>query len=171
LQQGQISTGFIIKSESPKEATISGYASVFNIADAHNDIILKGAFGSVNPSKIKLLWQHDQAKPIGVIKSLTEDDRGLKIEAEINLRTSIGRETSELIKQKALDGLSVGFIIKSYDYNDKGQRVISDLELMEISIVTFPANYDANILSIKNMSFSQESLNQLEYLTNKLTNF
>jgi HK97 family phage prohead protease len=151
LEQGNISSEFIVKSEGLKSNTvISGYASVFGVLDSYNDIIVKGAFNKVQGASVKLLWQHDALKPIGVIKSLYEDERGLKVEAEINNKISTGFEAAELVKQQAVKGLSIGFTIKSFDYNELGQRVISEVNLMEISIVTFPANNLAEIQQFKN---------------------
>ena len=107
-------------------------------------------------------------KPIGVIKYLAEDDYGLKIEAEINNKTLLGAEASALIKQKAVSGLSIGFTIKSSDYNSQGLRVIEEVELMEISIVTFPANSRAGISQIKQQTLETTSLSELEYLVRQL---
>lgn len=82
-------------------------------------MIVKGAFKSIEARNVKLLWQHDASKPIGLIKSLSEDEYGLKFEAEINNNIETGREASELIKQKAICGLSIGFSINSSSYNEK----------------------------------------------------
>jgi len=86
LERGNISENFLIKAVGLENTIISGYASVFNIVDSQNDIVQKGAFEDTKPENIKLLWQHDTLKPIGIIKSLYEDDYGLKIQAEINNR-------------------------------------------------------------------------------------
>jgi len=115
-----------------------------------------------------LLWQHDVTKPIGVIKYLAEDDYGLKIEAEINNKTLLGAEASALIKQKAVSGLSIGFTIRSSDYNLQGLRVIDEVELMEISIVTFPANNMAGISQIKQQTMDSTWLDELEHLVRQL---
>ncbi len=120
-----------------------------------------------------MLWQHDVTKPIGVIKCLEEDEYGLKIEAEINNKTLLGSEATALIKQKAVSGLSIGFTIKSSDYNSRGLRVIYEVELMEISIVTFPANSMAGINQIKQQhlnytNFNCSALEELSRLVKKL---
>lgn len=78
---------------------------------------------------------------------------------------------SELIKQKAVNGLSIGFAIKSSDYNSKGMRVIDDVELMEISVVTFPANAMAEISQIKGAALeSSQKINKIEGEINKMNN-
>lgn len=168
MQKGWISPEFLIKSSKADNTVIIGYASVFEITDNQNDIISKGAFKNSESHKVRLLWQHDVTKPIGVVKYLEEDAYGLKIEAEINNRTLLGAEATALIKQKAVSGLSIGFIIKSSNYNSHGLRVIDEVELMEISIVTFPANSMAGISQIKQQMFDSASLEELGHLVKQL---
>ncbi len=78
MEKGWISADFTVKSASKRNTIIEGYASVFDITDSHNDMIVKGAFKSSKSSCVKLLWQHDVTKPIGVITILEEDGYGLK---------------------------------------------------------------------------------------------
>jgi HK97 family phage prohead protease len=163
----------MIKSATTDNTFFEGYASVFGVIDHHNEVVVKGAFQSSLAKQIKLLWQHDIKKPIGVICSLYEDDFGLKIEAEINNRVAAGLEASELIKQKAVSGLSIGFSIKSSEYNEQGQRVITDVDLLEVSIVTFPANHDAQIMQVKGRQIAEregysKALIELESLSHNL---
>lgn len=146
---GSVCKDFIIKSDQIKNTTISGYASVYDVVDSQNDIISKGAFGEVLAENIRFLWQHDRNKPIGIIKKIYEDQIGLRIEAEINNNIICGREASELLIQKALDGLSVGFDLQESIYGDGGSRIITKAKLMEVSIVTFPANNSAAISDVK----------------------
>lgn len=65
----QIYPKFVVKSINGNDMVICGYASVYNIVDQQNDIIIKGTFSPVNPEIIKFLWQHDATEPIGIIKS------------------------------------------------------------------------------------------------------
>lgn len=147
---------------------IEGYASVYNIVDQSGDIIVKGAFSGADHNKVKLLWQHDQEKPIGIIKSLKEDVYGLKMQAVINSNITTGKEAISLITEGILSGLSVGFYSKSTAYNDDGQRMITEAELMEVSIVTFPANEYAQINHAinHNNNAKGEKMNP-EFLTQK----
>lgn len=168
MQKGWISPEFLIKSSKAENTVIIGYASVFEVTDNQNDIIAKGAFKNSKSHNVRLLWQHDVSKPIGVIKCLEEDEYGLKMEAEINNKTLLGFEAIALIKQKAVSGLSIGFTIKSSDYNSQGLRVIYEAELMEISIVTFPANSMAGISQIKQQKFHSTSLEELACLVKRL---
>jgi len=173
VEKGNICNNFSIKSDDKKNTLISGYASVFGVVDSHNDVIEKGAFKNVKSDGIKLLWQHDKFKPIGIIKSINEDDYGLKIEAEINNRTTYGNEASELIKQKAVTGLSIGFFAEDFEYIDEGVRLLKKLNLMEISIVTFPANISANITDVKSMNGlnTSKTLKRIEEIIEELINF
>ena len=159
-----------IKSIATNFMSISGYASVFNILDKQGDLILNGAFGediSTKASSVKFLWQHNPSNPIGVIKSLSVDSYGLFMEADINLSTNLGQEAAELVKQGALDSLSIGFISKEASFNQDGHREIKSIDLLEISIVTFPANPKAQINSIIPKQLELFSLN-LDILTKKI---
>ena len=172
MKRGNISENFLIKAVGLENTIISGYASVFNIVDSQNDIVQKGAFEDTKPENIKLLWQHDTLKPIGIIKSLYEDDYGLKIQAEINNRILLGKETTELVRQKAIDGLSMGFCAKDFEYDNQGVRLLKKVDLMEISVVTFPANRNAGIINVKKLTEHpiNRSLERIEKLLEKLVN-
>ena len=153
-----------IKSITDTEVVIIGYASVYNLIDHHNDTLVKGGFANVSHHNVKFLWQHDSKKSIGIITHLAENDHGLKMEAVINNKVKAGMVAIELIKQEAIDGLSIGFYIKNSVYNDARQRVITEAELLEISIITFPANQSAKILYItKSQDVEyQDKINELE---------
>jgi len=156
----------VIKSVEKNCATIVGYASIFDEVDYHNDIIIKGAFAKSiachkENRKIKLLWQHDQNKPIGVVKGICEDEKGLLVEANINNTIAQGREVISLIKQEALDGFSIGFNITKSTLDAKGYRKILEADLWEVSVVTFPANAMARIAQCNSASTILESQNKL----------
>jgi HK97 family phage prohead protease len=139
-----------VKSSSEDHVHIAGYASVFGEIDSYKDVVLRGAFAGVSsPRDVKFLWQHDMTKPIGVVTNLFEDEHGLYVEATINNETQQGREAVSLVKQGALNGLSIGYHSKEASYNSSGLREITDADLWEISLVTFPANAKAQINSIK----------------------
>lgn len=137
-----------IKTRSTGDATICGYASVYGETDNDNEIVCFGAFAEVENREVKLLWQHDQSKPIGVITKIKEDNYGLYIEADINIKTQYGQEAVALIEQGAVNGLSIGFKIINSKYDKEGIRNILSAELYEISVVTFPANEKASIHQI-----------------------
>lgn len=133
---------------------ILGYASVFNVKDGYNDVTLRGAFANAVDNfkagrRPKLLWQHDASAPIGVIEEMYEDEHGLFIRCRLLLEIEKAREAYALLKGGAIDGFSIGYKIKdSYFYN--GARYLADIELLEISIFTFPACKEATIENVKN---------------------
>lgn len=107
------------------DGTFEGYASVFNNKDLGNDVIKQGAFSESikgkKPKQIKLLYQHKTDEPIGVIDSLVEDTRGLKIKGRLAMGTQKGKEVFELMKMGALDSMSIGYRLSpdDYKYSDK----------------------------------------------------
>ena len=85
-----------------------------------------------------MLWQHDPAQPIGVWDEVREDARGLWVKGRILDSVEKGREAAALIAAGAIDGLSIGYRTVKASKNSKGQRLLSELELWEVSLVTFP---------------------------------
>ncbi len=131
--------------------SFAGYASIFNITDSHKDIIIRGAFQRTlaENNDVKLLWQHQMNEPIGIITELREDDKGLYVEGKLLLDVQRGKEAYSLLRSGAINGLSIGYTAVTFDYNENGIRVLSDVDLWEISLVTFPANTQAGITKIK----------------------
>lgn len=138
----------------------SGYASVFSIIDNHNDVIMPNAFSKSidNPKNIKLLWQHQEEQPIGQILHLEEDSHGLKIEAKLLRDVQQADEAYTLIKGGALKGLSIGYRVKDFTIDpNSGIRYIQEIELFEVSLVTFPANDSAEITAVKSLNTTHPS--------------
>lgn len=153
--------------EYEESGVIAGYASVFNIIDQHNDLIKPGAFLGAKKDKIKFLWQHKAEEPIGIIEEIIEDEHGLYFKARLLLDIAQAMEAYKLIKAKAISGVSIGF--QSIKTHQSGEiRVIDAVDLWEISLVTFPANQQANITEIKqyiqgsNMQKTTEKLKSWE---------
>ncbi len=136
---------------------IYGYASVFDVIDQHKDLIKYGAFSeSVSRipqgKKIPLLWQHKFDQPIGVVEYAEEDEYGLYIKAKIVSSTSMGKDICALISSGVINGLSIGYQPKKYSYPyGKDYRQIEEIDLLEISLVTFPANEAALVTNFKNL--------------------
>lgn len=111
--------------EADEDGSFEGYASVFNNKDLGNDVIKQGAFAESIKGKrarsIKLLYQHKTDEPIGVVDSLEEDSKGLKIKGRLAMGTQKGREVYELMKMGALDSMSIGYKLSpdGYKYDDK----------------------------------------------------
>ncbi len=135
------------------EGRFSGYASVFNTLDSQGDRILKGAFLKSLKEKEppKMLWQHDAKEPIGIWHIIKEDQNGLYVEGQLLLDIQRGREAYSLLKKGVLDGLSIGCSVKDADFSGgEGARDLKEVELLEISLVTFAANKDAKVTAVKN---------------------
>jgi len=130
-----------------KLGIVKGYGSVFGNEDSDKDIIEKGAYSRTiknNGSRVKYLYQHDITKPIGKMRELYEDDKGLAFVAEVP-KTTFGREVLELMIYKVIDENSVGIMPVKKDYNEDGVRVIKEAKLFEISAVTLASNEEAKI--------------------------
>ncbi len=135
---------------------VSGYASFFDIRDTHGDKIAPGAFKKslktweLIRSFPKMLWQHDIRQPIGIWTMLREDHHGLYVQGRLALGTHRANEAYELLKQGVLDSLSIGFRAKQIRRDQKtGSRIIQEVDLIEVSLVTYAANHKARIHHIK----------------------
>lgn len=130
---------------------ISGYASLFGKADQGGDVVETGAYAaSLNKladkgGRVKMLWQHDPAQPIGVWDDVREDGNGLYVKGRILRDVEKGREAAALIEAGAIDGLSIGYRTVRATKNTSGGRLLSELELWEVSLVTFPMLPDARV--------------------------
>jgi uncharacterized protein len=134
----------------------SGYGSVFGNVDEGGDVVQKGAFGSsladhaAKGTMPALLWQHRSGEPIGAYTKMAEDDNGLLIEGQLALKTQRGMEAYELLKMKAISGLSIGFQTRDDSFDQKtGVRTIKQADLWEVSLVTFPMNDQARVAAVK----------------------
>ncbi len=126
---------------------ISGYASLFGKSDQGGDTVERGAYGAslAQGRGVKMLWQHDPAQPIGVWDEVREDERGLWVKGRLLTDVAKGREAASLIGAGAIDGLSIGYRTVKARKDDKGGRLLSELELWEVSLVTFPMLPDARV--------------------------
>ncbi|WP_439547255.1 HK97 family phage prohead protease [Sandarakinorhabdus sp.] len=122
---------------------VAGYASVFDVADRGGDVVAPGAFaGAAAP--LPLLWQHKPEEPIGFVEALAEDGRGLRVTARI-VAQGRGAEAAALVKAGAITGLSFGYRVKAASPARTGRR-LERLELVEVSLVTFPMQREARVL-------------------------
>jgi hypothetical protein len=147
-----------IKQEDVKEnGVFTGYASTFGgEPDSYGDVVENGAFkssignGGRNRNGISLLWQHDHKQPIGVWQQLVEDSRGLAVQGQLALDVQLGKEAHSLMKIGAVKGLSIGYDTVDYEYNQETKiRTLKEVNLWEISLVTFPANVHSSITGVK----------------------
>jgi uncharacterized protein len=129
-----------------ESGVVRGYASVFGAVDLSGDEVMPGAFAASlrrrGAAGVKMLWQHDPGRPIGVWTRLVEDRAGLWAEGRLALSTAGGREAHELIRAGAIDGLSIGFRTQRAERprgrGNGAKRRLAEIDLWEISIVTFP---------------------------------
>jgi len=144
-----------LKSLDP-QGRFAGYASVFNVVDSQRDVVLRGAFSQTvkgRAGEIKFLWQHQQDEPIGIFDAVFEDARGLYVEGRLLLNVQRAKEAHTLLKMGAISGLSIGYSPVRYTIDKKsGVRHLSQVELWEVSLVTFPANEAANVTVVKSMA-------------------
>jgi HK97 family phage prohead protease len=148
-----------------EKGSFSGYASVFDITDAHYECVARGAFDKSlkhwkQTGKFpKLLWQHNAQKPIGLWHEIYEDPHGLFVKGQLLLDLQQGREAYTLLKNGVIDGLSIGFTTirarHSSEERNKGKqalsriRVLEEIDLQEVSLVTFAANSAARVSQVK----------------------
>lgn len=145
------------------DGKFSGYGSVFGNTDAYDDVISQGAFAkSIAEKKPALLWQHRSDQPIGVWDVVREDPKGLYVEGRLLTgKIAQATEAHELLKAGALNGLSIGYIPVSWEFrkeSDTRLRILKEIDLWEISLVTFPANEMARVQGVK----SVEGLNNFD---------
>lgn len=135
--------------------SFSGYASVFGVQDSDGDVIVKGAFANTlqrareSGRMPKMLWQHNPSQIIGKFTEMSEDDRGLYVKGSLILDVAQGREAYALLKAGVLDGMSVGFNIREGVRGAGAGRVIEEVDLWEVSLVTWGANPEALISNVK----------------------
>lgn len=162
--------GFELKSISDS-GKFSGYGSVFNVVDSYADIVAPGAFAeSIAKHKSAnrlpaLLWQHRSAEPVGVYTSMDEDSIGLPVEGQLALTTVRGAEAHALMKMGAITGLSIGYQTRKESFDKvTGINTLSQVDLWEVSLVTFPANDAARIQTVKNIEEIEDLKSAEQYL-------
>lgn len=138
------------------DGTFSGYASLFGVEDLSHDIVEKGAFlaslSRRGPSGVKMLYQHDPAEPIGRWIDIRETAKGLKVTGRLMTNLARGREVFSMMREGVLDGLSIGFrTVKAQKDRKSRIRRLIEVDLWEISIVTFPAQVDARVSDVRSL--------------------
>jgi HK97 family phage prohead protease len=125
----------------------AGYAAIFDQPDRGGDVVRAGAFARSlrRPGGVPLLWQHAPARPIGRIEYLKEDARGLRVIGRLS-DGAAGREAAALLKEGAVRGLSFGYRVRAA--SGEGPRELTELELIEISLVTLPMQPKARVHAV-----------------------
>ena len=119
--------------------------------DKGGDVVLKGAFAGAG-EPVPLLWQHDSREPVGIVEAIAEDARGLRITARV-VDSGRGAAAAALLRAGALSGLSFGYRVKSARADRaRGLRELARLELVEVSLVTFPMQPLARVLGFSSVA-------------------
>ena len=147
---------YALEIRATEDGSIEGYGSVFGVKDNYDDTIAAGAFNAslaahkANGTMPAMLWQHDSGSPIGIWTEMVEDSKGLLIKGRLALETTRGKEAHALLKMGALNGLSIGFMSKQWAYDRETEvRTLTEIDLWEVSLVTFPANEKARVTNVK----------------------
>lgn len=137
----------------------SGYGSVFGNKDSYGDIVVKGAFEkSLKNWQAKgglpaMLWQHNMQEPIGVYTKMEEDETGLYVEGRLLIDDDpLAKRAHAHMKAGSLSGLSIGFITDDWEYDSQIDAFkLNEIDLWEVSLVTFPANEEARVQNVKSL--------------------
>jgi len=169
MQTNHIAVPFDLKDVSD-DGTFKGHGAIFGNLDSYRDVIRPGAFqktlkkGGRNGFGVAMLLQHgrDSNMPAGVWTDLHEDNKGLANEGQLAMDVQRGREAHSLLKMKALRGLSIGYdfprdksgnIKKGAIERDEEKNItyLNEIDLWEVSLVTFPANLRAVVTTVKDI--------------------
>lgn len=140
-----------LRPEAADGTTVAGHASLWGAEDQGGDIVERGAYAAslrrlqAQGGTVKMLWQHDPAQPIGIWDEVREDDRGLWVRGRILPDVARGREAAALVRAGAIDGLSIGYRTLRAAKDRDGRRRLLELELWEVSLVTFPMLREARV--------------------------
>ena len=131
-----------------------GYASLFGARDQSGDVVMPGAFAASlkkrGPSDVRMLFQHDAGEPVGSWIDLHETPRGLHVTGRLDRNVQRGRELFSLLESKGLDGLSIGFrTVRARRDKASASRLLTEIDLWEISLVTFPMLSGARVTGVK----------------------
>lgn len=157
----------ILEAKASPEGVIEGYASLFGEKDTGGDVVEVGAYTkslsglSAANRRVKMLWQHDPSQPIGVWDEVREDGRGLLVKGRILQEVEKGREALALVNAGAMDGLSIGYRTVRAERGAKGERLLKELDIWEVSLVTFPMLQTARIDAVKAADLTERDLERV----------
>ena len=153
-----------------EKGVFSGYGSVFGNVDSYDEVVAPGAFAeSLSAWKTAgrlppVLWQHRSGEPVGPHLDMSEDGHGLFLKGQLLVDDVVrAKEARALMLAKAVNGLSIGFVTREDSYDRvSGIRTLKKVDLWEVSIVTFPANPQAQIANVKSAYGAMETLADVE---------
>jgi len=150
--RNRVATSLEIKSLGERE--FEGHGSIFGNVDLGGDVVMHGAFSKSLKEKkksndlIPMLWMHDPSRVAGKWTEINEDDTGLKVKGVL-ADTPLGNEIHTLLKMDAVRGMSIGYSTVKADYDEEGTRLLKELDLWEVSVVSLPMNPLARIEYVK----------------------
>jgi len=163
---------FKIDSNGNDQGIVIGYGSTFGNVDTYGDTVAKGAFKktiadakSGETNWPVMLSQHSENLPIGIWTGMEENETGLRLQGKLALNTTKGRDAYELLRMSprpALNGLSIGYRAKDFELhrNKSGpggaSRTLKAVDLVECSLVTFPADKFSRVTSVKSAWLEEE---------------
>lgn len=122
----------------------AGYAALFDVPDGIRDTIRAGAFARTLAElqhPLPLYWQHNPEQQVGVVETVAEDRRGLRVIARLDNPAS---RAAHALQAREVSGLSFGYRARGYR-NEPGGRVLTDIDLFEVSLVTHPLQHGARV--------------------------
>lgn len=142
-----------------------GYASVFDVVDSYGDVVVKGAFEKTlkkwreRKDFPPVLWQHQMDEPIGPFTEMKEDERGLFVKGRLLIEDDpLAKRALAHMKAGSVKGMSIGYMVVDAEYHKQDDiYYLKEIDLWEVSIVTFPANTEAKITEVKNMLLKGET--------------
>lgn len=138
-----------------------GYGSIFGNVDLGGDVVMPGAFKSTlkefqdKGALPVMLYGHDANQIPGKWTSMSEDSNGLAVKGEL-APTSLGNDVHTLLKMGAINGLSIGYMPNDFSFDKNGVRMLHDVKLFEISVVSIPMNPEATISAVKSLLHNDE---------------
>jgi HK97 family phage prohead protease len=153
LAPNQYDTAFHPRAAIHPDGSVEGYASLFGEIDQARDMVMPGAFTRTlalrGIRRIPMLFQHDPAEPVGIWQEIAEDWRGLRVRGRLIPDVMRARELLALLREGAADGLSIGFkTVKARVEPRSRIRKLIEIDLWEISIVTFPLLPGARVRAV-----------------------
>lgn len=169
MQKKHLNVPFEIKSVSAT-GEFEGYGSVFGVEDSYGDVVMPGAFKrTLNEWSQKgrlpaMLWQHKSDEPLGPYLEMKEDENGLYVKGRLLIDDDpLAKRAHGHLKAKSIGGLSIGFILRDYEYDKQlGVYKLTDIDLWEVSLVTFPANDEARVSDVKSALDRGETPSEME---------
>ncbi len=139
------------------QGEFEGYALTYGNKDDGGDICIKGcATSSLRKrpaNKVKMLWQHDPLHVIGKWNDLVDDEKGLLAKGQLFMDVQKAREVFAILKGGGIDGLSIGYRAEDHEYDKATDaRLLKQIDVLEISVVTFAMNPEATITMVKSAS-------------------